>query len=135
MFDNQDGFPFFVGGRPTPVTNAHPPTIHVLQLWQIYIDNINPLLKMTHVPSVQGKVIEATSRLGQAPKNIEALMFGMYVLAITSLEETQCQDMFSATKKELLGKYFVALQQALVNASFMRNNDPITLQAFMLYLV
>ena len=135
MFDNQDGFPFFVGGRPTPVTNAHPPTIHILQLWQIYIDNINPLLKMTHVPSVQGKVIEATSRLGQAPKNIEALMFSIYLMAITSLEDADVYKRFNETKKELLARYHTGTQHALTKAGFMRVNDPILLQAYILYLV
>lgn len=135
MFSNQDGFPFLIGGRPAPVTAAHPSAIHILQLWQIYIDNINPLLKITHIPSIQGQVIEATSRLGQAPKNIEALMFGIYVMAVTSLEEADVQRIFNESKQELLGRYFIALQQALVNASFMRINDQLTLQAFLLYLV
>lgn len=135
MFDNQDGFPFIIGGRPEPVTDAHPSTIHILQLWQIYIDNINPILKITHVPTIQGQIIEATSRLDKAPKNIEALMFSIYIMAITSLEEPEVLRLFNTPKKELLGRYFTALQQALVNASFMRINDAISLQAFLLYLV
>lgn len=135
MFDNQDGFPFVVGGRPAPVTDAHPPIAHIMRLWQIYIDNINPLLKITHVPTVQGQVVEAAARPEKAPKNIEALMFAIYIMAITSMEEPDVQRMFELPKKELLGRYFISLQQALVNASFMRVNDPITLQAFLLYLV
>lgn len=135
MFANQDGFPFIIGGSTASVTHLHPPSIHILQLWQIYIDNINPLLKMTHVPSIQSKVIEATSRLHEAPKNIEALMFAIYVICINSLEDGEVQRTFGETKQELLARFFPALQQALVNAGFMRMPDPLTLQAYLLYLV
>ncbi|KAL7814171.1 N-terminal binuclear Zn cluster-containing protein [Trichoderma aethiopicum] len=135
MFENQDGFPFIIGGSFALVTHSHPSAVQVLQLWQIYIDNINPLLKITHVPSIQSKIIEATSRLHAAPKNIEALMFGIYVISIHSVEDAEAQRIFGETKQELLGRYFPALQQALVNASFMRTPDPLTLQAYLLYLM
>ncbi|KAL5085294.1 fungal-specific transcription factor domain-containing protein [Trichoderma sp. SZMC 28011] len=135
MFENQDGFPFIIGGSFAPVTHNHPSPVQVLQLWQIYIDNINPLLKITHVPSIQSKIIEATSRPHEAPKNIEALMFGIYVISINSIEDAEIQRIFGESKQELLGRYFPALQQALVNASFMRIPDPLTLQAYLLYLM
>ncbi|PHH66822.1 hypothetical protein CDD81_5954 [Ophiocordyceps australis] len=134
MFSNQDGFPFMVGSRATCVSGAHPCTIHILQLWQIYLDNINPLLKITHAPTIQAQIIEATSRLDEAPANIEALMFAIYVIALTSLDDAEVQKRFGEAKKELLGRYFEALQQALLNAGFMRNNDFICLQAYVLYL-
>ncbi|GKT98923.1 hypothetical protein FLAG1_00658 [Fusarium langsethiae] len=129
-----DGFPFIVGSAPVPISNLHPSTIHIFQLWQIYIDNINPLLKITHVPTVQGQIIEASSDVENAPKNIEALMFAMYLMAITSLEEADVYRRFNETKKELLARYHAGTQQALTEAGFMRVNDPILLQAYILYL-
>lgn len=135
MFGNQDGFPFVVTARKESVTADHPPTIHIFRLWQIYIDNINPLLKITHAPTVQGKIVEATSQLDRAPKNIEALMFAIYLMAVTSLEDFDVQRRFGEPKQELLGRYFSALQQALLNAGFMRNHDFYSLQAYVLYLV
>ncbi|KAK5998337.1 Aurofusarin cluster transcription factor aurR2 [Cladobotryum mycophilum] len=134
MFGNQDGFPFIIGGSPVPVTHYHPPPIQILQLWQIYIDNINPLLKITHAPNIQGQIIQATAQLSQTPKNLEALMFGVYLMAITSLDDDDVLKRFGIPKRELLGNYFTAVQQALINASFMRVNDLLTLQAFVLYL-
>ncbi|KAL3955452.1 hypothetical protein ACCO45_011015 [Purpureocillium lilacinum] len=134
MFSDSDGFPFINPARKESVTDDHPSTIRIFQLWQIYIDNINPLLKITHVPTVQGQIIEATSQLEKAPKNTECLMFAIYVMAITSLEEAEVQRMFGEPKKELLGRYFSALQQALLNAGFMRNHDFYSLQAYVLYL-
>ncbi|KJZ77967.1 hypothetical protein HIM_02604 [Hirsutella minnesotensis 3608] len=134
MFSNQDGFPFVFGGRAESVTDAHPPTIHIFQLWEIYIANINPLLKITHVPTIQGRIVNAASHLENAEKNIECLMFAIYIMAITSLEDNTVMTMFGEPKRELLGRYFTAVQQALLNCGFMRNDDFICLQAYVLYL-
>lgn len=135
LFSNQDGFPFLIGGRPEPTTQLHPPTLHIFQLWQIYIDNINTLLKVTHIPTVQAQVVAASSDLEQAPDNIQALMFGIYLMAITSLDDVEVDRMFQADKRTLLNRYFRGSQQALLNAGFMRHDDFICLQAYLLYLV
>ncbi|KAJ4315664.1 hypothetical protein N0V84_008263 [Fusarium piperis] len=129
-----DGFPFIIGGPLGPITHLHPSTIHIFQLWQIYIDNINPLLKITHVPTVQAQIIEASSDIGNAPSNIEALMFAIYFMAVTSLEDADVYKRFNQSKKELLARFHSGTQQALTKAGFMRVNDPILLQAYILYL-
>lgn len=113
----------------------HPNPIQIFQLWQLYIDNVNSLLKITHVPTIQPQILQAASNLDKVPKNIEAFMFGVYVMAITSMEERHAQSMFSESKQQLLTRYLPATQQALVNAEFMRVDDPLVLQAFVLYLV
>jgi len=135
MYENQDGFPFIVGGRSESVAHLHPPAIQIFQLWQIYINNVNPLLRITHIPTVQGQIIEASARLEKTPKGVEALMFAIYLMAITSLEDSDVQKMFDETRTTMLGRYHTALQQALINAGFMRTNDITVLQAYMLYLV
>lgn len=135
LFSNEDGFPFIVGGSFVSVTPVHPNPIQIFQLWQVYIDNINSLLKITHVPTVQPQILQAASNLSKVPKNIEALMLGIYVMAITSMEERDVQNMFNESKQQILPRYLSATQQALVNASFMRVEDPLVLQAFVLYLV
>ena len=117
------------------MTQAHPNPIQIFQLWQIYIDNINSLLKITHVPTVQPQILQAASSLDKTPKNIEALMFGLYLMAVTSMEENDVMRMFNESKQHVLTRYLSATQQALVNASFMRVDDAILLQAYVLYLV
>ena len=134
LFDD-DGFPFVFTGRQKSTAHLHPTTIHIFQLWQTYIDNVNALLKLTHVPSIQGQIVKATSNLEQAPKNVEALMFATYAMAVTSMDEESVMKMFNETKREVLGRFFEALQQALINAGFMRYSDFICLQAYVLFLV
>jgi hypothetical protein len=135
IFSNEDGFPFVVGGSYTSVTEDHPSPILIFQLWQIYIDNINSLLKITHVPTVQAQVLGAVTNLDDAPKNIEALMFGIYVMAITSLDEKDVLKLFNEPKQSVLVRYLSATQQALINANYMKVDDLLVLQAYVLYLV
>jgi hypothetical protein len=135
MFENSDGFPFVVGGSTASVTNAHPSAIQMFQLWQIYISNVNPLLKITHTPTLQAQIIGASTNPSKISKPLEALIFAIYFAAITSLTEDEVHTTFGEDRAILLGKYHNATQQALVNAGFMRSPDLMVLQALFLYLV
>lgn len=134
MFSTRNPFPFLISNQNLSVAEYRPSTIHMFQLWQVYIENVNPLLKLTHVPTIQQQVINFTGNPDSAPKNMEALMFSIYLLAVTSLDETEVQQRFQASKEELLGQFFAGLQQALINANFMRSTDTTTLQAFFIYM-
>lgn len=136
MYENQDGFPFIVGpSRVTSVAHHHPTTIQIFQLWQVYITNVNPLLKITHIPTVQACIIEASSNLEDVPKNVEALMFAIYIMAVNTLDDNDCQKLFAEPKRDLLARFHKAGQQALINAGFMRTTDMMVLQAYILFLV
>lgn len=135
MFDNSDGFPFLIGGGHESVSDAHPPAVHIIQLWQIYLNNVNPLLKLTHTPTLQEHIVEAAANIGKVSKSLEALMFAIYFMAVTSLNDEEARLTFHQEKPQLLQTYYTACQQALVNAGFMRNPDITILQAFLLYLV
>ncbi|KAB5572516.1 fungal-specific transcription factor domain-containing protein [Coniochaeta sp. 2T2.1] len=134
MFENGDAFPFAVGGTQASVTNSHPAAIQIFQLWQIYINNVNPLLKISHVPTLQGQIIAASANPAKISKSLEALMFAIYFIAITSMKEEEVQNTFGEDRNILIGKYHTATQQALVNAGFMRSTELMVLQAYVLYL-
>lgn len=114
---------------------SHPDPLQIFRLWQIYLENVNPLLKVTHTPSLQGRIIEAASNIANVGHNFEALMFGIYSMAILSLDAEDCQSIFSTPKQDLLMKYQYSCQQALLNCGFLRTHDRDCLTALFLYLV
>ncbi|KAE8369128.1 fungal-specific transcription factor domain-containing protein [Aspergillus caelatus] len=134
MFSDTDGFPFKVCGSPAQITDLHPPAIKIFQLWQVYINNINPLLKISHVPTLQAHVVGAAADPAKIPKPLEALMFGIYLVAVTSLTNEEVEGTFGEGKAVLLSRYHQGTQQALINAGFMRSNELKVLQAYFLYL-
>lgn len=122
-------------GKFTDVSPLHPDAAKVFRLWQTYLDNVNPLLKVTHTPTLQGRFIEAISDLTKIKPAMEALMFSIYSVAVYSLVESDCQAMFGSTKEHLTTVYQLGCEQALSNCNFLSTNDRDCLTALFLYLV
>lgn len=137
MFDDSDAFPFVVGGGGIGnISSLHPPVIEILQLWQVYIQRVDVLLKITHLPTLQAQIVSAGANPTAVPKPLEAFMFAMYLIAVHSMTDNEVQDMFHGeSKPRLLARYRHATQQALINAAFMRTTELTVLQAYLLYLV
>ncbi|KAG5657463.1 hypothetical protein KAF25_006027 [Fusarium avenaceum] len=125
------------GSRQTAVelSTLHPEPAHLFRLWQVYLDNVNPLLKVTHTPTLQGRIVEAASNLKDTPPTLEALMFGIYCVAVLSLDEEECQAMFKQSKVQLSTRFQFGCQQALVNSQFLRTASRDCLTALYLYLI
>ena len=123
------------GNSNLDLSPLHPGSIQIIQLFQIYLDNVNPLLKLTHTQSSQGRIIEAASNTLHIGRELEALMFAIYCMAITSMTDMQCQTMFNSTKTNLLTGYQFACQQALAKSEFLRTINRDCLTALYLYLV
>ena len=113
----------------------HPDPVQIFRFWQVYLDNVNPLLKVTHTPTLQTQVIEAASNLSGIDAGLEALMFGIYCVAVASLTESDCHSMFGAGKNELLTRFQTGCQQALWNCGFLHTGDRDCLTALYFYLV
>ena len=125
------------GSRKTAVdlSTLHPEPGQIFRLWQIYLDNVNPLLKVTHTPTLQGRIIEAASNVASIEPTLAALMFSIYCVSFLSLTDGECREIFGSSKEDLLTKYQFGCQQALLNSEFLRSGDRECLTALFLYLV
>jgi hypothetical protein len=113
----------------------HPNQIHIFKIWQVYLENFNPLLKVTHTPTLQARIINAAGDIANIDPPLEALMFSIYCVAIFSLDETECQKMFATSREELLSGFQLGAREALLNCRFLRTDDRECLTALYLYLV
>lgn len=132
-----DATELLFGNRPqnATLTSQHPSPVHIFRLWQTFLDNVNPLIKIFHAPTVQQEILRASANLENVSKSMESLMFGIYYFAATSLNEEECQNSFGMDRTSLLVSYQYGAQQALLNASFLKTSDIVVLQALALYLV
>ena len=134
--ENDDHLLFGSRRAPIDLSTLHPDPVQIFRLWQIYLDNVNPLLKVTHTPSLQARIIEAVGSLTCVNSNLEALMFSIYCTSVQSLTVEDCLAMFGSSKEDLLMRYQFGCQQALLNCGFLRNSsDRDCLTALYLYLV
>ena len=123
------------GSSDVPTSAHHPSSLQIFQLWQSYLDNIHPLTKLLHAPTMQHEVLRASADVTSIPKNIDALLFAIYTSAIISLSDVECQTTMSQRKAILSAHYASATEQALVKADFLKSADIVILQAFVLLLV
>ncbi|KAG7290108.1 hypothetical protein NEMBOFW57_000103 [Staphylotrichum longicolle] len=121
--------------RSVDLAPFHPDQGKIFRLWQIYLDNVNPLLKVTHVPTLQARIVDAMGDLSNISASLEALLFGIYCVAILSISDEQCRTLFGSPKKEVLSGYQFACRQALVNCNILQTSDRDALTALFLNLI
>lgn len=61
---------FMLGISPTsaPLVSLHPPSELIYKLWQVFLENINPLTKIIHQPTLQSAIFDAIFNLEKVPK-------------------------------------------------------------------
>ncbi|KAL9066410.1 MAG: hypothetical protein Q9157_007144 [Trypethelium eluteriae] len=130
-----DDFAYVLGWK-TPVSAfSHPPAGHIHQLWQTFIENVNPLSKLVHVPSLQPAIEKAINNIEHIPRGFEALMYAIYSMAVLSLTDDECNELLGETRTILLPRYVAATKAALSRARFMSSTSIVVLQALVLHIL
>lgn len=113
----------------------HPSAAHARLLWQAHVENVEPICKVLHIPTVASMVETASAHPYYASEADECILFAIYHFAIVSLSDEYCQLTFGQPRNALRVRYHNALRQALINASFLRTTQVSVLQSFILYLL
>ena len=86
----------------------HPPVERIFLLWQVYLDNVDPLIKMIHTPSVQRQILQASKQIADIPPPVEALMFAIYYAAVISMQGAgRCEEDLGEDRKLLLERHVI----------------------------
>lgn len=133
--NNEESFDLFISATRQSLKGVHPNQLHIFKLWQTFLENVNPLTKILHAPTVQQQILEAMSDLSSISTELEALMFSIYCISLVSLPAAEVEKSFGESKKKLLSRCRRGAQIAFRNASFLRTSKVMVLQAVMLYLV
>lgn len=130
-----EGALLFGSASKYSLAGVHPNPANVFKLWQVFLENVNPLTKIIHTPTLQWRILNATSDLSSVPEDLEALMFAIYCAALTSLSDDEVLQRFCETKLKLLALYREGAQKALVNAGLLRTSSMVVLQALVIFIV
>ncbi|KAJ8110219.1 hypothetical protein ONZ43_g5929 [Nemania bipapillata] len=120
-------------GTDANVEEYRPSPAHAFRLWQTFLEKVNPLTKVVHVPSVQPKLVEATTNPGSIPKNVEALLFSIYAVAVAALDERECRQQLGCAKEEAYQRFSTGCRIALMRIGILNTYDLVVLQALVLY--
>ncbi|KIX93515.1 uncharacterized protein Z520_10693 [Fonsecaea multimorphosa CBS 102226] len=135
LADDSTDFVLGVTPYPTQTSSLHPSPDHVLKLWQIFLTNVNPLMKIVHQPTLQRSIEEAIQDTGHIPRGLEALMFAIYGAAVLSMRDGECQATFGESRTTLQSRYRLGIRRALTKARFLATSDMVVLQALVIYLL
>lgn len=88
LMDHQS---FVLGYRSADVDlkPLHPLPSQIPFIWQVYQENVDPILKIIHVPTMSKTIKELRHNLDSLTPSTEALMFSIYYASITSLDEDE----------------------------------------------
>ncbi|ODA79118.1 hypothetical protein RJ55_04709 [Drechmeria coniospora] len=126
---------FFPGDLSTAnLDDLTPDPVHGFRLWQIFLDRVNPLTKVIHVPTVQPFVMEAASGMSSLPLHVQALLFSIYAMAVLSLTESESIQMLGLSREAAMQKFTAATKVALIRFNFLKNYNMVALQALVLFL-
>lgn len=134
-YTSHQSFIFGYSSTSVDMFSLHPPADQIPVHWSLFKENVDPLCKVLHVPTIEPKVLEAANHLDKIPKGLECLMFSIYYGAITSLLPQECLEKFGKDRAGLLTKYRFALEQSLSRANFLYCDETIILQAFVIFLI
>ncbi|OBR09800.1 Fungal specific transcription factor domain-containing protein [Colletotrichum higginsianum IMI 349063] len=142
-----DHHSFILGYRSSDVDlrKLHPLPSQIPFMWQIYQENVEPLLKILHIPTMEKLIRNMRRNIDELTPGNEALLFSIYYAAITSMEDEEAcskthtpilfvEKNFGSKKEAMLSQYRFALEQALAKANFLNTSDMVVLQAFVLFL-
>ena len=131
---NHQGFIFSFSSTILSLRNFHPLSDQIPIYWDIFKTNVDPVIKLLHIPTYERLVSQATLDLDHVSKPFEILMFTIYFAAVTTLSTDDCILKLGLEKQAALRKYRFAVEQALSRAGFLNTQELVILQSMLLFL-
>lgn len=118
----------------------HPPDAHSAVLFRVYFNNVDPVCKILHRPTVDtyfsnvAALFEPSTRRFKF-RSLEAVTFAVYFAAMNSMSVKECLTYLGEDKEELSARYKRSTESLLEQADFMNAMEITTLQALTIYIV
>src|ERR1700744_3960806 len=132
---NHQAFLFGYSSTMHDLRELHPSPSQIFILWEVFKENVDPIVRILHRPTAKTILMNAASSLDRVSKPAEALLFSIYFGAVVSLTPEQCQQLLDEDKQFLLKKYRFATEQALARADFLNSSSLMCLQALAFFLI
>lgn len=115
----------------------HPSFTIRQKLFAIYEQNVDPLCKVFHKPTLQSYILTIKTNAVVDPDEAEihAALFAMYGAAIVSMHDTDYNILLKVPKDVALRQFCFAIEFYLVKADYLGSRRLGPLQALVVYLV
>ncbi|KAL4774560.1 hypothetical protein BDW60DRAFT_160403 [Aspergillus nidulans var. acristatus] len=114
--------------------SLHPSLALGRKYWQLFLEKVDPLIKVVHRPSVsrilRGGLNDPTS-LGEGEG---ALLQVFYLACVSAMDVMDVQSSLQMSKSTALTTYRLAAEQALARSGFMTTSNWTIMQALVLFI-
>ncbi len=117
------------------ISSLWPEPSQAFSLWQTYLERVNPLTKIIHVPSLQPYMMHVAHGARNLPNAMATLMLSIFLMAVVSLTPHECLGLLGQSRAEVLKLYTAAVCSSLARMDFIQSHSFTVLQALVLYLV
>ncbi|KAK2000868.1 fungal-specific transcription factor domain-containing protein, partial [Colletotrichum falcatum] len=108
--------------------------VEMFRLWQVFLERVNPMIKVIHVPSLEPLVFAAATGRLNTSADFEALICSINLVAILALSEFETIQLLNVEKSHALRCSTLALKTAMKKIDFLKKYSIGTIQCLVLYL-
>ncbi|KAJ6102967.1 hypothetical protein N7486_005394 [Penicillium sp. IBT 16267x] len=108
---------------------CHPQPSQAAALFEIFKENIAPLVHIFHMPSLTPICWQAFASPETLDCNTEALMFAIYYSAVIGMDTQKCEGFLSLSRTAALKHYHFAVKQAIARANILNTQIVLFLSA------
>ncbi|KAL6885661.1 fungal-specific transcription factor domain-containing protein [Trichoderma evansii] len=113
---------------------ANPPLDQILRLWKIYVQNVDPLIRVLHNPSIEQILNDLSLNEGSLNSEARTLLLAVCYGAVSSLSPSQARVEFALDTQSYTASFRSAVEKALADAQVLQTHDLQVLQAFVIFL-
>ncbi|OLN85066.1 putative transcriptional regulatory protein C139.03-like protein 14, partial [Colletotrichum chlorophyti] len=102
-------------------------------LWRVFLDRVDPVTKLIHVPTFHSRVVDAIANFSSVPLATQALLFSIFLTASGSLSNQEHQEMFGCGKAAAIANFVRGVKEALTLMNYLKNCNVEALRSLTLY--
>ncbi|EFY92528.1 C6 transcription factor, putative [Metarhizium acridum CQMa 102] len=118
-----------------PPSSFHPSKYTAVQLWRVFVDNVDCFFKILHIPTSEVLVYTVINDPATASPEALALCYAVYYASTVALDEREdCPRLLGEPWLSALHRYKAGLEQSFAQADLLENPTVLLLQAMAIYL-
>ncbi|KAI0973607.1 transcription factor [Xylaria arbuscula] len=114
--------------------HLHPPLHQAVTLYAAFTDNVAPLVRIFHMPTLTRLYWDSIASVESLDKNTETLLFAIHYSAVISLTPEACLSILGETRDSAVEKFRFAVEQAMARGNLLYTQNMTMLQAVVLFL-
>ncbi|KAF7558192.1 hypothetical protein G7Z17_g121 [Cylindrodendrum hubeiense] len=117
-----------------PLSAYLPPKLAAMQLWRIYVDNVDPCSKVLHIPTDEIAIYTAIDNPNNTSTEVLAVCCAVYFSATVSLDPSEVASILEGEKYTWLQRFKKGIEQGFAHSEFLEAPTVVLLQALAIYL-